>query len=264
MFTFLCLVRKIEKFAFTHLFADVMIVLTLIVVVVFGIMYWQDHGGQINNPGIHFINPTSWYDAIGFSVYSYEGIGVILPVQDVTKNPETYHRIVIGVIFTVAVIYISFGQFCVMAWGDKLDTPLITDELGEGPAAWIVKILFAVNLVFSFPLVLYPAIMIVENYLYTGWPKSKKRQLSKNIDRTLMVAFVTILTVALKQKLDKFLAILGALACTPVAFVFPSLFHFKACAETPMQKAIDLIILAFSLSVMVFCTGLGILGWNEE
>ena len=128
----------------------------------------------------------------------------------------------------------------------------------------MVKILFSLNLVFSFPLVLYPAIMIVENYLYTGWPKSKKRQISKNIDRALIVGFVVILTVLLKQKLDKFLVILGALACTPVAFVFPSLFHFKACAETPMQKFIDLTILAFSLCVMVFCTGLGILGWNSE
>ena len=80
MFTFLCLVRKIEKFAFTHLFADVLIVVTLTVIVVLGCIKWKDDGDQISNPGIHFINPTSWYDAIGFSVYSYEGIGVILPV----------------------------------------------------------------------------------------------------------------------------------------------------------------------------------------
>lgn len=36
VFTLLCLVRKIEKFAVTHIFADIMILITVIVCIVFG------------------------------------------------------------------------------------------------------------------------------------------------------------------------------------------------------------------------------------
>jgi len=126
----------------------------------------------------------------------------------------------------VAVIYISFGQFCVTAWGTELTTPLITDKLGHEWPSWVVKALFSINLLFSFPLVIYPAVIIGDNYLFKGWVKSPKRMWGKNLFRLIMVGIVVLLTVALKQKLDKFLAILGSLTCTPVAFIFPSLFHF--------------------------------------
>ena len=96
---------------------------------------------------------------------------------------------------------------------------------------------------------MYPAITLVENYLYKGWPKSRKRQMYKNLDRIVMVFFVIGLTILLKNKLDQFLAILGALACTPIAFSLPVAFHYKACAQTKKDKYIDLGILVFSLIV---------------
>ena len=114
---------------------------------------------------------------------------------------------------------------------------------------YIIKVLFSLNLVFSFPLMLYPSNIIVENYLYKGWPKSRKRQMFKNIDRIVMVFLVISLTILLKNKLDQFLAILGALACTPIAFSLPVAFHYKACAETQKDKYIDLTILFFSIVV---------------
>ena len=80
----------------------------------------------------------------------------------------------------------------------------------------------------------------------------------------LLVGFVVVLTVLLKQKLDKFLSILGALTCTPIAFTFPAVFHYKACAETTTQKAIDLTLVILSLVILVFCTSLGVINWNSE
>lgn len=50
----------------------------------------------------------------------------------------------------------------------------------------------------------------------------------------VLVGATVVVTVLLKDKLDKFLSILGAVTCTPIAFTFPALFHFKAVAETPL------------------------------
>ena len=114
LFSFLCFVRKIEVFAATHLFADAMIMLAIIIIVSFG-------GIKISNDGlkndVEFINQKTFTDAIGFSVYAFEGIGMILPVQEITANPAGYKSIVIGVIITVCAVYVSFGYFCVIAWG---------------------------------------------------------------------------------------------------------------------------------------------------
>jgi hypothetical protein len=48
----------------------------------------------------------------------------------------------------------------------------------------------------------------------------------------LLVAITILFTISLGDKLDKFLSILGAISCTPIAFTIPAMFHLKAAAET--------------------------------
>jgi len=266
VFTLLCLVRKIEKFAATHIFADAMILITLIVVISFATVNLRQTGSRLDT--VYAFNPVTWSSSIGFAVYAYEGIGMILPVQDITAKPEQYTYVVISVISVTCAIYIFFGLFCNISWGDQLTTPLITDQLTSGDIApvWVgqlIQILYTLNLLFSFPLVLYPTIMINENYLFDNWGKTPKRQWFKNLERFLQVGFVVGLTISLGNKLDKFLSILGALACTPVAFLFPSYFHYKLCAQTTKQKFIDLALVGMSVVIQIYCTVDGLLNWND-
>lgn len=141
---------------------------------------------------------------------------------------------------------------------------MITDDLPKNWVGYGVKILFSLNLFFSYPLVLYPAHIVIENIIYDGWPKTKRRQWSKNFTRSLLVLFTVILTILIGDKLDKFLGIVGSLTCTPIAFTFPALFHLKACAETPKQKCVDWTIIIVSFGILIFCTLLGIIHWGEE
>ena len=61
MFTCLCLVRKIEKFAVTHIFADIMILLTIVTIVVYGSIELSQNGNKIGkDPGVYAVNPLTW------------------------------------------------------------------------------------------------------------------------------------------------------------------------------------------------------------
>lgn len=62
--------RKIEKFAWTHILADVIIFITVVVVIGYAIDSLAVVGPH---SGITFINTTYFLDMIGFAVYSYEG-----------------------------------------------------------------------------------------------------------------------------------------------------------------------------------------------
>lgn len=200
MFTLLCLVRKIEKFAVTHIFADVMIFVTCLIVIVYGIINLKDEGNRIDT--IYAINPETWSASIGFSVFSYEGIGTVLPIYEITKNPHLFRKIIVLTIAFACSIFLVFGNFCCCAWGDELKTPLITDQIKNGDSpnyvGWLVRIMFMINLMFSYPLILYPALMINENYLFDGWEKTKKRQWGKNLNRALTCLFITVVTILLK------------------------------------------------------------------
>lgn len=111
-------------------------------------------------------------------MYSFEGIGIILPIQDITADKENYFKIVVITTVIITLVYLVFAEYCLFAWYEEFrpDAPLITDYLPPGSIFCdIVKILFAFQLVISYTLVIYPANMIVESYLFKGWPKSRKR-----------------------------------------------------------------------------------------
>ena len=78
----------------------------------------------------------------------------------------------------IACLYIGFGEFTMIAWGnnDKFDLPLITSSLPyKSVVTYILKILFSVNLLFSYPLVIHPANLVVESWLFGSWGKTRKR-----------------------------------------------------------------------------------------
>ena len=72
---------------------------------------------------------------------------------------------------------------------------------------------------------------------------------------------VVTTTIALKDKFDKFTAILGALFCAPVAFILPPAFHLKACAKTPQEKHVDMALMSIGFFILVYCTYRSILNW---
>ena len=141
---------------------------------------------------------------------------------------------------------------------------MVTQILSAGDIAiLIVNVLWIINIIITYPLVLHPANIIIESYLYKGWPKSFKRQWMKNSTRTLLVTFTVVLSVWLMETLDKLESLNGAFACIPVAFLFPALFHYKLVAETRRAKIIDLIIATFSIMLQIVCTIVTFMFWND-
>ena len=65
-----------------------------------------------------------------------------------------------------------------------------------------MKILFSFNLFFSYPLVIHPANIVIESWFFEKWPKTRKRQMCKNLSRTIVVALSCIVALAIYDKLD--------------------------------------------------------------
>ena len=266
----LVLVRKIQTFAKFHVFGDVMVGLLVVVSMTYAATSvvnngWTggDYNPMMPNPNLTFFNPKQWPNCIGFAVYSFEGIGVILPIQDITEDKENYFKIICITCFIITAIYFIYAEFCLFAWFGEMspEKPLITEYL---PFNWftdLVKFLFACQLIISYTLVIYPANMIVEGYMFGSWPKSRKRQMAKNISRAFIIICTIVTALAIYNKLESFLSIVGSLSCTPIAFTLPAWFHYKACAKDQKAKLIDLAVIAMSLFILVFCTIFSVLAW---
>jgi len=165
----------------------------------------------------------------------------------------------------IVFVYVTFSEFCLFVYYNEMilpnSSPLIVDLLPPCIIAYIIKVLFSLNLIISYPLMLYPANLVIESYLYRGWVKSRKRQMFKNVNRALLVLLTIVIALVAWDKLDLLLSITGALFCTPIAFILPALFHYKVCAETKCQKFTDLFIAGISTVILIFCTIMGFIAF---
>lgn len=186
-----------------------------------------------------------------------------------TADKKNYYKLLCITVTLIAVLYIVFGEYTMLAWGSTdefKEQPLITSSLPDkSVVTYIVKILFSFNLFFSYPLVIHPANLVVETWLFDGWAKSRKRQMSKNLSRTIIVALSCVVALAVYDKLDKFLSITGALTCIPVAFLIPAGLHLHIAKKDgdKTSQIIDYIILVGGTIALLYCTTVAILTFSE-
>lgn len=114
IFVPLVYVRKIEKFSIFHIFADFTIFATVVILIVYAGIFIGDERRE----GTDFkaINTSTFASFIGMAVYSFEGIGIVIPVMEIAKNQNDFPKIVFAVISLLAGLYIFFGFFNYFAY----------------------------------------------------------------------------------------------------------------------------------------------------
>jgi len=184
--------------------------------------------------------------------------------MDVTAKPEQFYKILVITVTFIAVVKIAWTEYCLFAFGiDQLQDPLITASLPQ--QLWItyaVKIMFSLNLVFSYPLIIHPTNMVIEDWIFSNWESGRKRQMCKNVSRTIIVGSTCVVALLVYNNLDKFLSITGSLFCAPVAFILPALFHYMGAATTMKEKVLDIIIMTGGIAIMFYCTIMAIINFN--
>jgi proton-coupled amino acid transporter len=103
---------------------------------------------------------------VGFSVYTFEGIGVVMPIMQTCSCPDKFPYIFTGAVTLLTLVYIVFGEICYYAFGSGLTEPIIMQLMpADNPIIVTVKLLFCINLACSYPLCIYPVNQIIESYL---------------------------------------------------------------------------------------------------
>ena len=87
----------------------------------------------------------------GVTTYCFEGIGMVLPVRNSMRNPESFKLIWGAACTAVAVLYLCFGCLGYVAFGDSVDE-IITMNLPHGPLTVSIKVSLCVGLLFTYPI----------------------------------------------------------------------------------------------------------------
>ncbi|KAK6529827.1 neutral amino acid transporter [Arthrobotrys megalospora] len=254
------MIRDISKLGGTALIADAFILLGLIY------LYYYDLF-EIASQGVadivHF-NPQDWTLFIGTAIFTFEGIGLIIPIQESMKKPEKFPKVLGGVMILITTVFVSAGALGYAAWGSKTKTVVLLNLPQDDKFVNGVQFLYSLAILLSTPLQLFPAIRIMENGLFSKSGKYSNRvKWEKNAFRFVTVIVTALIAWGGADDLDKFVALIGSFACIPLVYMYPPMLHYKAVAKTTLSKVGDVILGIFGAGVMIYTTQQTIKSWYD-
>jgi len=251
-------VRKIEKFAYFHIAADCVIFATILIC---SITAGESISANGKGPGVVDFNSAHYISFCGFAIYVFEGIGLIIPIQEAMINPNDFRKVITFTVAFVASLYFFFGSITYYAYGTDTQSPITLNLDPKSPIAIIIIGLYCINLLITYALQSHPAYITLESLWFKNWPKSKKRMWTKNLTRSILVCITVVAGVVFRDSMDMFLSLIGSIACTPLAFIMPAWFHYKIVAKSKLSKGIDLFIVIFATFLMLFTTTTTMIEW---
>ncbi|KAI9823643.1 MAG: hypothetical protein M1819_001156 [Sarea resinae] len=255
----LSLIRDISKLGATALIADVLILLGLVY------LYYYDIFTIVTNHGVADIvnfNPRDWTLFIGTAIFTFEGIGLIIPIQESMKKPQQFPGVLAGVMVIITLIFTSMGALSYAAYGSNTKTVVILNMPQDDKFVNAVQFLYSLAILLSTPLQLFPAIRITENELFTRSGKYNPYiKWQKNVFRFCLVLLCAAIAWLGAGDLDKFVSLVGSFACVPLVYVYPPLLHLKAIATSRFYRWSDIALCVFGIIVMVYTTVLTVSSW---
>lgn len=256
-------IRNISKLGPLAILADIFIAMGLVYI------YWFDISSISNmhgfHPSVRLFNPRDFTLTIGSAIFTFEGIGLILPIQSSMKHPEHFNKLLGIVMLIITIIFTSVGVLCYGTFGENVSVEVITNFPQTSKLVNAIQFLYAMAVMVGEPVQLFPAIRILEQKLF-GQRSGKKDAMTKwkkNAFRTSIVLMAGAIAVVGASNLDKFVALIGSVACVPLVYIYPAYLHFKGVAQSNLAKAGDLLMMAIGLVAMVYTASITIVRWSE-
>ncbi|CCK71982.1 Avt4p KNAG_0I01970 [Huiozyma naganishii CBS 8797] len=274
----LSFVRNISKLSLPSLVANFFIMAGLVIVLFFTAkQLFIDSGMKVAEGIIFGVNHERWSLFIGTAIFAFEGIGLIIPVQDTMRHPEKFPLVLKLVILTATCLFISVATIGYLAYGSSVQTVILLNLPQGNVFVLLIQLFYSMAIMLSTPLQLYPAIKIIENKVFPQFIKIYERdsqaqttrvryrpnsgKLSwrvkwlKNLVRSAIVFLVVLFAYCGIDYLDKVVAVIGSLCCLPLVYVIPPMLHLKCCTRGSTKPQGSMMLLAtFDKLLIVFGT----------
>ena len=158
----LSLVRKIAKLSSTALIADVFILTGVVYLLYYEIGSLAAHGLA----DVVMFNTNNFPLFIGTAVFTFEGVGLVIPITESMKEPQKFPKTLSWVMLGVAALFAAAGALSYATFGSETQTVVITNLPGNSGFVQAIQALYSVAILLSMPLQLFPALSILELGLF--------------------------------------------------------------------------------------------------
>ncbi|XP_063390136.1 proton-coupled amino acid transporter-like protein pathetic [Cydia fagiglandana] len=192
---------------------------------------------------------------VGVCVFSMEGVGVSMPIENHMANPHKFPVVLFGGMGVVVGIVMTIGFFGYWGFGESSVAP-ITNNFPWAVFPIILKVLMALMIYVTFALNFWVPFDLVWYYLKKRHPENKL-WFWERVYRTGMVIIIILLAVAFPD-VSSFMGFLGCFCLSLMGFIFPAFIELCVVWEDPglgfmkwrLVKACAIIIFGILLCIM--------------
>ncbi|KAL1870005.1 hypothetical protein VTK73DRAFT_2848 [Phialemonium thermophilum] len=249
----LSFIRNISKLGPAALVADVFIIFGLVYI------YYYDLGALATrgiHPSVQLFNPRAYTMTIGASIFTFEGIGLVLPIQSSMQRPERFEPLLGTVMLLITLVFTSIGALCYATFGRETRTEVIDNFPQTSRLVNAVQAMYALAVLVGNPVQLFPAMRIIEGRIFgeRSGKKSLRTKWKKNAFRGALVLACTAVSIAGSANLDRFVALIGSFACVPLVYIYPPYLHYRGVATSRVEKTGDIAFMILGTVGMVYTT----------
>ncbi|KAL5349828.1 hypothetical protein ACLOAV_004862 [Pseudogymnoascus australis] len=258
----LAFIRNISHLGGAALLADICILFGLGYIYYFDISTLAMHSVDET---VQLFNPRDFALTIGSAIFTFEGIGLILPVQSSMKHQQKFESLLFTIMLIITIIFTSMGALCYATFGDKTSVEIISNLPQDDKLVNAVQFLYSLAVLVGIPVQLFPAMRIVEGSLF-GRRSGRRDRITKwkkNAFRTSIVCGCGLLSALGSADLDKFVALIGSFACVPLVYIYPAYLHWKGVADNKYAKTGDILLMGIGLVAMIYTTIVTVVRWTD-
>lgn len=188
---------------------------------------------------------------------------MVIPVIEGMKEPEKFPRVLNIGMLIVTLIFILIGIIGYVAFGENVQASVVAN-LPKVPLSVTVQLLYSVAMILTSPFMLYPPLQIIEQGVFgpnRSGRVSKRFKWLKNLSRSIVPLVCAAVSFGVgASNLDKFVALVGSIACMPLCFIFPGMFHYKVTTNK-WAKVGDAILAIFGVGITIYTLYVNINSW---
>ncbi|KAA6383183.1 MAG: amino acid transporter ANTL-1 like [Streblomastix strix] len=201
----------------------------------------------------------------GIVLYSFEGIGLVLPIYNQMKKPEHYKKSLVLTLCIVCFLCVTFGltTYLILLDDTKENITKEIDDKYIFPKDIVISLLI-VSIVVSFHILIYPVYEMID--LTSTFRKLKRKKFSlfmfiSAFYRLIIIGLISIPSfTALKTHFAYVQGIVGATFGCCISFILPAAIHLRIgwYSISKYRKVADIAVLVFAIPASITVTVISI------
>lgn len=246
----LAMIRQMRTLAMLSGIANIFMLIGMSIIVYYLIEKFSEDG-PVPSDTVPFHSESKLMYTIATIVYSFEGVGCMLPIENTMETPKSFYKVLTIAFATYLMMYVLIGVMGAVTFNMTEVQP--PDDRGsistviafyyqsgaDRSVSKVLNVLLSVAVAMTYPVQFYAAIEVLEAHFHldshsTRVSKVVKYKKSKRFVLRLLAVLLTLAVAVAIPNLGIVIAFFGSLFGGMIALVLPPLLYL--CNNRPSSR----------------------------